>query len=165
MTHMRSKSRQFGFTLIEMMLVIGLGLVVMLAAGAIYRGVDRSFKLGTHKVTGHQDATLLSTVISRRVRVASGFMVYNVPSRTVPTTTGNGLALLDDTGAVTYRFEWDSTNTTLADSTGARVSAAGLQNVQFRADPVSLRTLRFTYQTVDDSGHFVGIESAVSLRN
>ncbi|MBC8425261.1 prepilin-type N-terminal cleavage/methylation domain-containing protein [bacterium] len=162
---MRSESRQFGFTLIEMMLVIVLGLVVMLGAGAVYRGVDRSFKLGAHKVTGHQDATLLSTVISRRVRVASGFMVYNVPSRTVPSATGDGLALLDDAGAVIYRFEWDTDNTTLADSTGARVSAANLQNVQFRADPLSPRTLRYTYQTVDDSGHFVGIESAVSMRN
>ncbi|MBU1677171.1 prepilin-type N-terminal cleavage/methylation domain-containing protein [bacterium] len=165
MLQIRSKSRQLGLTLVELMLVIMLGLVVMLAAGAVYRGVDRSFRLGAHKVVGHQGATLLSTVISRRVRVASGFLIYNVPNRSVASNSGDGLALLDKEGNVTFLFEWDTDNMTLADSTGARVSAASLQNIQFRVDPVSPRTVRFGYQSVDEAGYFVDIESAASLRN
>jgi len=161
----RFKRRQYGFTLIEMMIVTMLSLVVVLAAGAIFRGVNSSFKLGSHKVVGGQGASQLSTVLSRRMRVASSFVIYNVGDRTVATDPGNGLALLDDVGNVTYRFEWDAINRTLADSTGARLTAMTLQSLQFRADSVSPRTVRYAYQTINDQIYLVDIESAVSLRN
>jgi len=162
---MHSERRQLGLTLVEVMIVVMLSFVVVLGAGAVYRGVDRSFKMSSQKVVSHQGATQLTTVISRRARVASGFMIYNVPNRTVPSVTGDGIALLDDTGNVQYRFEWDVTNTALADSSGNRVSAANLQNVQFEVDQTSPLTILFGYQSVDDNGHYVEIESAVSLRN
>jgi len=165
MQPIRFRSRQLGLTLVELMIVVMLGIVVVLAAGAIYRGVDRSFKQGAQKIVGSQGATLLSSVLSRRARIASGFMIYDVRDRTVEADPGNGLALLDSDGNVTYRFEWDTGNMTLADSTGTRVNAMNLQTVLFSSDPVSPQTIRFGYQTVDENYGLVDIESAVALRN
>ena len=165
MNPIRSRDRQLGLTLIELMIVIMLSFVVILGAGTVYRGVDHSFKQGAHKLVAQQEASLLSTVISRRVRVASSFMIYDLPVRTVPTLVGDGLALLDKAGNVTYRLEWDALNMTLADSTGARVTAMKLQNLHFDADPVSSRTVRYSYQTEDEVGNLVDIESAASVRN
>ena len=54
---------------------------------------------------------------------------------------------------------------TLADSTGARLTAMDLQSLQFRADPVSPQTIRFGYRTVNNVNNLVDIETAVSLRN
>ncbi len=161
----RSESRQRGLTLTEMMIVIMLSLVVMLGAGSVYQGVNRSFRLGARKLVAQREASQLSTVISRRVRTASDFMIYTVPDRTTPTDPGNGLALLDRDGIVTYRLEWDNTNSTLADSTGARVTSMRLQNMRFGTDLVSPRTVHYEYQTDDETGNLVDIESAVSLRN
>ncbi|MBK9304456.1 MAG: prepilin-type N-terminal cleavage/methylation domain-containing protein [bacterium] len=165
MRPIRSESRQRGLTLTELMLVIMLSLVVMLGAGTIYRGVDHTFRTNTRKLVAQKESSLLSTVISRRVRTASNFMIYDVADRTAPVDAGNGLALLDGNGVVTYRLEWDNTNQTLADSTGARVTAMNLQNLLFSADPVSPKTVRYVYQTYDGIGNLVDIQSAASLRN
>ncbi|MBA4378618.1 MAG: hypothetical protein C0395_08235 [Gemmatimonas sp.] len=148
-----------------MMLVIMLSLVVMLGAGTIYRGVENTFRTNTHKLVAQKESSQLSTVISRRVRTASSFMIYDVTDPMTPMNAGNGLALLDGNGIVTYRLEWDNTNQTLADSTGARVTAMSLQNLLFSTDPVSTRTVRFAYQTYDGVGNLVDIESGASLRN
>jgi len=165
MLPIRSEHGQRGLTLTELMLVIMLSLVVMLGAGAIYRGVDHSFRTNTHKLVAQKESSQLSNVISRRVRTASNFMIYDVTDRTTPTVAGNGLALLDGNGIVTYRLEWDNTNRTLADSTGARVTATQLQGLLFSVDPVSPRTIRYIYQAEDGLGNLVDIESAASLRN
>jgi len=161
----RSSRQQAGFTLVELMIYAFLGLVVMLGAGAVHRGVDRSFKTGAHKVIAQQEASYLSLMISRRARTASGFMVYNVPNRTIPTIAGDGLALQDTDGEVIYRFEWDDDNMTLADSTGARVTALTLQSIQFAVDPIAPKTVRYSFQADDGTGSLVDIESAVALRN
>lgn len=161
----RSSNRQQGLTLVELLIVIMLSLVVILGAGTLYNSVDRTYKLGTHKVIGGQEASLLSTVISRRVRVASGFQIYDVSDPTTTADAGNGIALLDAGGNVTYRLEWDILNSTLTDSTGARLTAMDLQNLQFSVDPTSATTVRYRYQTIDGEGHPVSIESAAALRN
>ncbi len=165
MNPIRSESRQRGLTLIEMLIYIMLSLVIMLAAGAVARGVNSSFRTGARKLVAQQEASLLSSAISRRIRVASNFMIYDVPHRTTPADSGNALALLDRDGIVTHRFEWDAANTTLADSTGDRVTALSLQNLQFRLDPDSPRTIRYRYQADDEIGNLVDIESAATLRN
>lgn len=154
-----------GFTLVETMIAVALGLVIMLGAGEIHRGVERSFQMGLHKLVAQQEASLLSTVISRRVRTASGFMVYNVPDRTTALPAGDGLALLGMDGSVTYRFEWNDAIATLADSTGAPVTAMRLQNVQFQTDANFPRTVFYRFQVDDEIGDLVDIESAASLRN
>jgi hypothetical protein len=92
-------------------------------------------------------------------------MIYDVTDRATPTEMGNGLALMDGNGTVTYRLEWDGANQTLADSTGARVTATRLQNLLFSTDPASPRTIRYEYQTDDEIGNLVDIESAASMRN
>lgn len=165
MRPIRSESRQRGLTVTELMLVMMLSLLVMLGAGAIYRGVDQSFRTGTRKLVAQKESSLLSTVISRRVRIASSFVIYDVSDRETPTVAGNGLALMDRDGIVTYRLEWDNANLTLADSTGARVTAMRLQNLLFSTDPTSPRTVRYEYQTDDEIGNLVDIESAASMRN
>ena len=165
MRAIHSSRRQAGFTLVELMIYAFLGLVVMLGAGAVHRGVDRSFKTGAHKVIAQQEASLLSNLISRRARIASGFMIYNVPNRTIATNSGDGLALQDIDGEVIYRFEWDDSNMTLADSTGARVTALSLASIQFDVDTVAPKTVRYSVQADDETGNLVDIESAVALRN
>jgi prepilin-type N-terminal cleavage/methylation domain-containing protein len=165
MIPIRFKLDQRGMTLIELMIVIMLGVVVMLGAGAIHRGVYKSFKMGSLKLVAQQEASLLAQQINRRVRYAANFEIYNVPIRTDPTTSGNGLALLDENGLVTYRFEWNSTDSTLADSTGARVTAMSMQNLQFRSDANFPKTLFYSYQADDEIGDLIDIESASSLRN
>jgi len=165
MCPIRSRRRQCGLTLIELMIGVMLGMVVMLAAGAVFMGVNKSFRQGAHKVTSGSEATLLSTVISRRVRVASGYMIYTTGDRTVPTNPGDALALLDDGGNVIYRYEWDSGNKALVDSTGAQICAMNIQSLQFRPDPVSARTLRYAYRAIDEGNDLVDIESAATLRN
>lgn len=165
MSPIRSESRQRGLTLVEMIVYILLSLVVMLGAGTVYLGVNRSFRLGARKMVAQQEASQLSAVISRRVRIASNFVIYNLPNRSVPVEAGDGLALLNMVGDVTYRFEWDDANMTLTDSTGARVTSMRLQNLQFSTDPVSPRTVHYEFQTDDETGNLVDIESAVTLRN
>lgn len=165
MSPIRSESGQRGVTLVELVVYIMLSLVVMLGAGMVYSGVDRSFRTGLRKLVAQQEASLLSSTISRRVRVASNYMIYNLPNRNAAADSGDGLALLDAGGVVTYRFEWDGDNMTLADSTGARVTSMRLQNLQFSADAVTPRTVRYRYQTDDEAGNLVDIESAATLRN
>jgi hypothetical protein len=92
-------------------------------------------------------------------------MIYNVPNRTIATNSGDGLALQDIDGEVIYRFEWDDSNMTLADSTGARVTALSLASIQFDVDTVAPKTVRYSFQADDETGNLVDIESAVALRN
>lgn len=165
MTPIRSRDRLQGLTLIELMIVVALGLVVVLGAGAVHRGVNASFNRGVHKVVDRREAAQLSTVISRRIRVASDYMIYDVSDRTTPADTGNCLAMLDRDGIVTYRYEWDTDHATLADSTGARVTSMVLRSLVFIADPVSPRTIRFLFQADDGGGDVVDMESAAALRN
>lgn len=165
MQPIRSKSRQSGLTLIELMLVIMLSMVVTLGAGAVYRGVDRSFKSGAHKMVGQAEATQLSTIISRQMRVSSGYMIYTVPDRVQETNPGNGIALMDDVGNVTYRFEWNEDDRTLTDSAGTSLTATSVRIIRFSPDPVSPLTIRYSYRAIDGDGHIVDIESAIALRN
>jgi len=165
MIPIRFKLDQRGLTLVELMIAIMLGTVVMLGAGEVHRGVYKSFEMGSRKLVAQQEASLLATQINRRLRYATNFEIYNVPIRANPTTTGDGLAILDGDGLVTYRFEWDDNNSTLADSTGARVTSLSLQNLQFHSDPNYPRTLFYSYQADDEIGDLIDIESASSLRN
>lgn len=159
------RKNELGVTLVEVLLVTMLGMIVMLGAGAVYRGVDKSYKDGARQLTGTQNASLLTTVLSRRVRVASDFLVYDAGNRTAPADTGNSIALMDETGAVTYRFEWDNTNRVLTDSSGVSVAPVTLSGLRFMANPATPRTLRFEYRADCGEGGSLGVETAVSLRN
>lgn len=161
----RSRRRESGLTLVEMIMVVLLGVVVVLGAGEVYRGVIRSANMSARKATITQGATQLSRVISRRVRVASGFTVYQIPNRTIPSAVGDGLALLDADGEVIDRLEWNTEFSTLADSNGARVTPMTIGSLQFATDLASPRTVRFRYRTTDGMNELVDIESAASVRN
>jgi Tfp pilus assembly protein PilV len=154
-----------GITLLETIVAIALSLVVLLGAGSVYLGVQRSFRWGSRKLVAQQEATLLSTTLSRRIRVANDFGIYVVPNRSVPADSGNGLTLLGPGGAFLGRVEWNATQTTLVDSGGARITSMPLRGVQFRRDPTQPRVIHYRYQTDDAVGNLVDIESAVRLRN
>jgi Tfp pilus assembly protein PilW len=157
--------RRSGITLVELMLVGFLVLIVLFGAGSMYVGATRSFKLGTTKLKAQQEATLLSTVINRRVRVGSGIGIYVVPNRSTPADSGNGVAILDADGHVMQRLEWSSSLQTLVDSTGVRVTAMKLRNVFFKKIATAPKTLRYRYKTDDEKGDLVDIESSVTVRN
>jgi prepilin-type N-terminal cleavage/methylation domain-containing protein len=164
MLHIHSRNRR-GFTLLELMLGIGLSLIVLLGAGSVYLGVQRSFQWGSRKLLAQQEATLLSSTLSRRIRVAKGYEIYVVPNRGVPADSGNGLALRGDGGVLLGRLEWDGAQQTLVDSTGTRVTSMKLQGVQFRKEVALPKVVRYRFQTDDERGSLVDIESAVTLRN
>ena len=152
-------------TLVELTLGMLLGLVVMLAAGVVHQGVSNSFRTCSHKLVAQQEASLLAKTINRRVRVAASYSIYEVPNRAIPLSAGDGLALMDSEGAVISRFEWDEDSSTLADSTGARVTAMSLQGVQFRSDAAFPETVFYGFRMGDGTGSFVDIESASTVRN
>jgi Tfp pilus assembly protein PilW len=157
--------REAGFTLVELMLASFLTLIVLFAAGSMYMGATRNFRTGTLKLRAQQEATLLSTVISRGVRVGSSVAVYVVPDRSTPSDSGNGVAILDQGGHVIRRIEWNSSLQTLVDSTGARVTSVKLRDVMFKKVPAFPKTLRYRYKTDDERGDLVDIESSVTVRN
>ncbi|MBM3285847.1 MAG: hypothetical protein FJY88_00630 [Candidatus Eisenbacteria bacterium] len=153
------------FTLVELMIGIFLALVVALAAGAVYLGVAQSFKTGSKKLRSQQDASLLSTSISRQIRVGSAYQIYNVPNRTVPADSGDGLAVLDGTGAVLSRMEWSPSLNTMVDAAGNRITALTLQNMRFARDPAVAQTVRFRFAADDQIGGRVEVRSTAHLRN
>jgi len=165
MTPIRSRRREQGVTLIELMLVVSLSFIVILGAGAIYRGVDRSFRDGALKMAGRQNASFLSTMVSRRVRVAADYRIYESSNPRRDTDTGNALSLLDENGLEFDRLVWDSTDTALEDSTGVRVGPPNVLTFVFTADPNSDDAVLFSYRTTDDTGATTDVETAATLRN
>jgi len=151
--------------MVELVIGIFVGLVVILGAGALYLATARSFNLGARKLRAQQEATILSTVINRRIRVGSSYEIYNVPNRAVPADSGDGLALRDKTGALMGRLEWDGTAATIVDSTGTRVTVLTLQDVKFKRDPATTGTVRYRFTAEDGRGNLVHIQSAATLRN
>ncbi len=154
-----------GLTIIEMIIGIFLALVVLLGAGSVYVGTLKSFKVGSAKLRAQQEATILTTVINRKIRVGSTFEIYNVPNRSVPADSGNGLTIRDADGAVMTRMEWSSSSTTLVDSLGNRLTAVNLQNLKFLKDPATPKTVRYRFKADDQKGNFIDIQSAASVRN
>jgi len=165
MRRTRSDRRDQGFTLIEMMLVVALSFVVILGAGAIYRGVDQSFRRGTTKVAGRQNASFLTTMVSRRVRVASDYRVYDSGNPNRDVDSGDALSLFDDLGQEIDRLVWSSANTALEDSNGVRVGPPNLLDFTFSVDPDADDSVLFTYRVTDDSGAVTQIATAAALRN
>jgi Tfp pilus assembly protein PilW len=154
-----------GLTLVEMIIGLGLGLVVTLAIGSVYLSSGRSYRVGARKLRAQQETSLLSTVISRRIRVASSYRIYQLPDRTAPADSGNGLTMLDAGGAPLARVEWDGVQQTLVDSLGQRVTALRLNQVQFSRDPALPRTVRYRFTADDEAGGLIEMESAAALRN
>ena len=154
-----------GITLVELVIGVTLGLVVVFAAGSLYLSTQQSFRLGARKLIAQQEASLLSGFLSRQVRVGSDFRIYDVGNRNVFADSGNGLAILDGNGAAITRIEWDVSQETLVDSTGARVTAMKLVDVGFRVDPGDPQTVRYRFKTDDEAGNLVDMESAVAIRN
>jgi hypothetical protein len=142
-----------------------LALVVVLAMGTVYLIVQNSFRVGTRKVVAQQEATLLSQVISRHVRMGDALYVYRMPDRVTHHPTGDGLAVVDSTGSPIMRFEYDPGAATLADSLGGRLTAMTVRNLQFSIDPARPRTVAFRFATDDEHGNLVDVESSATLRN
>jgi Tfp pilus assembly protein PilE len=161
----RIRSDSCGLTIVELIVGVALVLVVLLCAGSVYLSAERSFRDGSQKLLAQREASLLSTVISRRARVANQYAIYVVPNRTVLADSGNGIAFLNKTGAVQWRLEWDATQQTLIDSAGARVSSMKLQGVGFTRHLVDPTILHYRFKTDDERGNLVDIESAASARN
>ena len=164
MPTLRSK-RESGFTLVELMIGTSLSLVILLAAGALYANLARSFDARARGVLNQQDVSLVASLINRNFRPGSSYRIYEVPNREAPADSGNGLAVFDAAGACSERLEWDADRSALVDSTGARVSPVTLQAVRFCVDPDNPRTLRYSYTVDNGAGKQVTLESAVSLRN
>jgi Tfp pilus assembly protein PilW len=160
--HSRDK---FGFTVMELMVGVLVGGILLLLAGGVYVGVSKSYSTGAKKLLAQREATLLSSNISRRLRVGSSFGIYVLPNRSVPADSGNGVAIYDHDGHPMGRLEWSSSLRTLVDSTGARVTSMALQNVLFKKDPGSTHVLRYRYQTDDGAGDLVDIQSGAAVRN
>jgi Tfp pilus assembly protein PilW len=154
-----------GVTLVELMIASFLGLAVLLAIGATYIGTERSFKVGARKLLAQQEATILSTTISRFARVGADFQIYNVPNRVTLADSGDGLAVLDEGGALLGRIEWDGSQHTLVDAAGNAVTSMRLTSVKFRRDAARPRVILYRYATDDEKGNLVDIESTVSIRN
>jgi Tfp pilus assembly protein PilW len=154
-----------GFTILELLVGVMLAFVVLILAGGVFVTVGRSFRVGAQKLLAQREATLLSTVISRRIRVASGFEMYTVPDRTVLADSGDGLALLDDAGSLMARLEWNDGLSTLVDSAGSRVSSMAVRNVLFWRETGEPKTIRYRYQVEDGADNLVDIETAATLRN
>jgi hypothetical protein len=156
---------QRGFTIVEFAVASFLAMVVLLAMGTVYLIVQNSFRVGAKKVVAQQEATLLSQVVSRHVRVGYALYVYRQPDRITPQPTGDGLAILDEDGVPIMRLEYDTGAQTLADSLGARVTAMTVRNLQFSVDPLRPRTVVFEFATDDEHGNLVDVESSATLRN
>ncbi len=156
---------QAGYTVIELIVASFLGGVVLLAFGITYLTTERSFKVGARKLVSQQEATLLSGTISRFARTGTDFQIYNVPDRVTPADSGNGLAILDEGGAVVGRIEWNGTDETLVDAGGTRVTSMTLAQVKFKKVPALPTAIAYRYATDDLYGNLVNIESTVTLRN
>jgi prepilin-type N-terminal cleavage/methylation domain-containing protein len=154
-----------GFTLVELMIGVMLSLVILLACGSLYVSTERSFQTGSRKLLAQQEATLLSTVINRRIRAGAGFMIYQLPDQTTPADSGNGLALYNDAGALLGRLEWNAGLETMVDSAGARITSMRLTDVLFLRDPAHPRAVSYRFKVDDEKGNLVDIESAAALRN
>ncbi|MBD3161997.1 MAG: hypothetical protein GF346_06870 [Candidatus Eisenbacteria bacterium] len=158
-------SGRSGITFIELLVAVLVAMIVLLAAGSVYLSTERSFRTGARKVVAQQEASLLSKVINRQIRSGSSFQIYRLPDRSTPADSGNGLAVFDEGGGLIGRIEWSSDLQTFVDSTGNRVTAMKLRDVQFRRNPAEARTVRYRYQTDDENGNLVPIEAAATLRN
>lgn len=154
-----------GITLIEMIIGIAIALIVVLGAGSVYLSTAKSFTLGSRKLRTQQEATLLSTVINRRVHVGTTYDIYNVPNRAVLADSGDGLAVRDLSGALLSRLEWDPTLRTLVDSLGNRVTALTLAEVKFKRNTVTPRTLGYRFVADSERGSLIRVQSAATMRN
>jgi Tfp pilus assembly protein PilW len=159
----RAASR--GLTVVELMIAAAIGIVVLAGAGSVYLAVLRGYQTGNRKLIAQREATLLATTLDRKIRVAAGCRIYELPDRATPADSGDGLALWDNAGAQFARIEWDGATSTLVDSTGARISALKLRDIRFHRDPAQPRTIYYHYRADDEVGDLVDIESASSLRN
>ena len=163
MRPIRSDAR--GFTLVELMIGVALVSVLLVCAGGVYLGAERSFRAGARKLLAQREASLLSTVISRRARVANHYAIYTAPNREALADSGNGVAFLSRTGAVLARLEWDAAQQTLVDSAGVPVTSMKLQDVGFNSHPTDPGVLHYRFRTDDERGDLVDVVSAVSTRN
>lgn len=161
----RRAPRERGLTVVELLVATVIALVVLLAAGTAYMGVERSFRIGSRKLVAQQEATLLTITINRLARIGGDFLIYNVPNRATPADSGDGLAILDDDGNLLGRVEWNADQGTLVDASGAPVTAMQVSGVRFRKDAVLDRAIRYRFAVEDGFSNLVNVESSVSLRN
>lgn len=156
---------QKGFTLIELLVAAFLILVVAMTAGAVYLGAKRSFDSGAQKMVAQQEATLLARRINRSIRFGSAYHVYLMPSRTDPVLSGDSVAIYDSGGILLDLMEWNSSDNTLVDAAGNRITSLRLQNVVFQPDSTSTRVVRYSFQADDEQGNLVTMASSVAMRN
>ncbi len=151
--------------MVELIIGTAVALIVILGAGSVYLSTARSFTFGSRKLRTQQEATLLSTVINRKIHAGSSYEIYEIPNRTVLADSGNGLAVRDPSGALLSRLEWDAALQTLIDSTGNRVTALKLADVKFKRNAVTPRTLGYRFVADSELGSLIRVQSAATMRN
>jgi prepilin-type N-terminal cleavage/methylation domain-containing protein len=157
-------STKRGLTLIELIIGLLVSLIVMLGAGSVFLSTNRSFQTQSRKLLAQREASLLSAMISREIRLGSNYVIYDISNPGAPADSGNGIAVQNGTGLRIGSLEWDPVKHTLVDSLGARVTSMRLTNVKFlRLDQP--KAIRYRFSVDDSMGSLVDIESAVHLRN
>lgn len=81
------RTGQLGFTLVELMIAITLGLVILLAVGSIYLGSRQTFRMQEENARLQETGRYALEVMGRSIRQA-GF--WNMPINPVATATGFG---------------------------------------------------------------------------
>ncbi|MCL1038491.1 prepilin-type N-terminal cleavage/methylation domain-containing protein [Shewanella submarina] len=102
------KATQAGFTLIEVMISLSLGLIVMLGASQIFFSVNKAYT-ETQRFSGLQsDLSLISDILAADVREASAVSIVN-------DANGNStLTLTLSSGDVVYNLAGGNLNRTIA---------------------------------------------------
>jgi type II secretory pathway pseudopilin PulG len=155
-----------GFTLIELMMGAMISVIVIVLAGGLYLSSVRSVQADSRKVTAQQEASLMSQAIARQVRAGHDIRVYRVPNRATEVDSGDGVAVIDTTGADRAYLEWSRADSALVDGpAGHRVSAAHIDSLAFVVDPAFPRTVKYRYQVDDNAGYQIRFESAATARN
>jgi len=102
------KAIQAGFTLIELMISLSLGLIVMLGATQIFVSVNKAY-IETQRFSGLQsDLSLISDILASDVREASTVNIVN------DANSNSILTLTLSTGTVVYNLTGASLNRTQA---------------------------------------------------
>jgi prepilin-type N-terminal cleavage/methylation domain-containing protein len=154
-----------GFTLVELLIGSAIGLVVAIAASSLSLGMDRSFTWGTRKVLAQQEASLLSSTVTRGVRAANRYTIYQLPDRVTPVNVGNAIALWDAGGQLLQRFEWSDSLRTVVDANGRPVTSMKVRDLLFKRLLALPPLVVFQFKVDDGRGSLVDIQSAAFVRN
>lgn len=134
--HLGAPRYQTGFTLVELMIAITLGLIVLLAIGSIYIGSRQTYRVQEDNARLQEAGRYALDVIGRSLRQAGADSemsfnsaminpVCSVAGVCIPVTGTNGAGSAPDTMTIQFyagRDEFDSVNWIARDCTGGLVT-------------------------------------------